>query len=92
MRPARQRLLLASALVLAILCAGIYTLSKRQKSEHVAHLVILFSQGKSLECEGYEVHEQSFNFVSGTLSFVGKPNTPYHRLTLALDSCKLKEH
>lgn len=81
-----KTLVVAFIVILAVL-AGIWASVQVSRSKEEARLVVLFNQGKKLECNGIIVSQKEFNFVSGTLSFIGKPNTPYHGSTLSLEWC-----
>lgn len=79
--------LIALLVVAIIILASAYATLQKQRAKREAHLITLFRQGKTLECQGLKVSEREFNLVSGTLSFVGKARTPHHGVTISLDSC-----
>ncbi|MGD9596586.1 hypothetical protein [Wolinella succinogenes] len=82
------RYLIALAIALIVILAGSYATLQKKRSEREARLITLFRQGKSLQCQEYRVNQEHFNFVSGTLSFIGKANTPYHGITLSIETCQ----
>lgn len=52
--------------------------------------ILAFEQGATLVCNGQEVDKEHFNFVSGTLTFVGKPGTSKVNSTYQLENCTNK--
>ncbi|NPA63516.1 MAG: hypothetical protein GXO16_00940 [Epsilonproteobacteria bacterium] len=84
-----------SALVLGWILVAIYSYYQNQKRILIDKLYYEFSHGRVLECEApfgerVKVDKNSFNFVSGTLVFVGKEGSSYEGLVVPIDSCKLE--
>lgn len=74
-----------------ILLAALYEFLQVSRSQDQAQLITLFRQGKTLTCGTQEVDQERFNFVSGTLTFVGKTQTPLSGITLSLKDCRSLE-
>lgn len=66
-----------------------YQYSQLSEGSRDQEMILAFQQGATLECGGQEVHKDHFNFVSGTLTFVGKPNSPRANSTYQLENCNL---
>ncbi|WP_208397133.1 hypothetical protein [Helicobacter pylori] len=82
--------------ILAFLIVGIigtsisvYTTYKQnQQNQQEIALQRAFLRGETLLCKGIKVNNQTFNLVSGTLSFLGKKQTPMKDVLVDLDSCQ----
>lgn len=71
--------------IIALMVA--YELLSSEKKQDRQALILQFQQGKTLLCDGQAVHKEKFNFVSGTLVFVGKPKTSLEGSTYPVDHC-----
>lgn len=73
---------------------GIFTFFQEKREDKINDLAQLFLQGKSLVCQmgtqDIEADKETFNFISGTLTLMGKENSDYHRKIIPLKACKLK--
>lgn len=73
---------------------GIFTFFQEKREDKINDLAQLFLQGKSLVCQmgtqDIEVDKETFNFISGTLTLMGKENSDYNRKIIPLKACKLK--
>ncbi|GAA8182668.1 hypothetical protein NP0158_13880 [Helicobacter pylori] len=81
--------------ILAFLIVGIigasisvYTYKQNQQNQQEIALQRAFLRGETLFCKGIKVNNQTFNLVSGTLSFLGKKQTPMKDVLVDLDSCQ----
>ena len=52
--------------------AGAYEFFQNKKANKDREVVLKYMHGESFECRGLEINKSTFNFVNGTLSFVGK--------------------
>jgi len=73
---------------------AIYSYYQNKKRLYIDKIFYEFNQGKELLCkdpfgEEVKVHKNYFNFVSGTLVFVGKENTKFDGLIVPLEKCKV---
>lgn len=66
-----------------VIIATIFEVS--QKSNH--DVALRFEQGKTLKCKEIDVNSSEFNFVSGTLTFIGKKEQN-RGLMFELKDCK----
>ncbi|BCD67744.1 hypothetical protein [Nitratiruptor sp. YY09-18] len=89
----RIKYFILAGLFLGWLAIFLYTYWQDQKRIYRDKIYYEFIHGKELMCKnpfGKEVRvkKQNFNFVSGTLVFMGKEGTPYEGLVVSIDRCK----
>ncbi|WP_200762459.1 hypothetical protein [Nitrosophilus alvini] len=71
----------------------IYFYNSYQEDARERHKKILFDyeHGKEIRCGDTVVSKDKFNYVSGTMVFVGKEESEYAGLVVPLDKCKAGE-
>jgi len=84
------------ALALGWLAIAAYSYYQNQKRIYHDMLYYHYKQGETLVCKApfgaeVEVDRTRFDFISGTLVFVGREGTPYEGLVVPLEECRLKE-
>ncbi len=81
---------LVAFLIVGVIGASIsvYTYQQNQQNQQEIALQRAFLRGETLLCKGIKVNNQTFNLVSGTLSFLGKKQTPMKDVLVDLDSCQ----
>lgn len=88
----KMRVGVGIALVVLAICIGIFTFKQDKNAAHLTQLTQSFLQGETLFCEMntnlLEVNNKSFNFISGTLTFMGKDDSKYKRVIIPLKACK----
>ncbi len=62
------------SLVLIFLAGWVYTFYNQKTAQNEREIINAYEQGKTIKCGNYKVNNNSFIFVSGTLSFVAKEN------------------
>ena len=91
----KMRLGIGITLLVFAVGIGIFTLKQDKAEAHLTQLAQNFLQGKTLECQSnakiLEVSNATFNFISGTLTLMGKDNGEYKRVIIPLKACKIKE-
>lgn len=89
----KMRIYIGIFFLLIATSIGIFTFFQDQKEDKINELAQLFLQGKNLVCQigaqNIETNRTTFNFISGTLTLMGKENSDYHGKTIPLKSCKL---
>ncbi|RVZ16316.1 hypothetical protein EC528_01550 [Helicobacter pylori] len=82
--------LVAFLIIVGVIGASIsvYTYQQNQQNQQEIALQRAFLRGETLLCKGIKVNNQTFNLVSGTLSFLGKKQTPMKDVLVDLDSCQ----
>lgn len=73
-----------------IVLAGVYEYFKDSSGDDNRLKVIAFTQGKTLLCQGNEVNQKEFNFVSGTLTLNGKPDSQYKGILYKISECQIQ--
>lgn len=90
----KGRILVGVGLLVVALGIGVFTLFQEKNDSRLTELAKLFLQGKTLVCvvgsESLEVDKEKFNFISGTLTLMGKESSEYFRKTIPLKACELK--
>ena len=76
--------------VLAVLILGAFLFNKGNEARrlHLEDVLIDFTQGKTIVCEGYEVHKSEFSYSSGTQTFLGKKESNSYGRIISLDLCQ----
>ncbi|OCR16227.1 hypothetical protein [Helicobacter pullorum] len=91
----KSKIFLGIVLLLIAVGIGIFTAMQDKQDVKMTNLAQLFLQGKELICivgiEKLEVSKETFNFISGTLTLVGREDSPYFRKTIPLKACDIKE-
>jgi len=68
-----------------------YTLYQNKKRDYHKLLLYHFKHGKVLICEDINITKDKFNFVDGTLTFVGKEESEFDGIIIPIDKCKIKD-
>ncbi|RAX51671.1 hypothetical protein [Helicobacter sp. 11-8110] len=91
----KSKIIVGAMLLIFALGIGIFTLFQEKANGELTELAKLFLQGKKLVCvvgtETLEVDNNTFNFISGTLTLMGKEESGYFRTTIPLKACELKK-
>ncbi|WP_104697414.1 MULTISPECIES: hypothetical protein [unclassified Helicobacter] len=87
----QKSLTFISLLILAVII-GFYSYRKSQVDKQIFLLQMAFLRGETILCKNTEVDAKNFNFVSGTLNFIGKKDTPFHNLIFSLNECVQKNN
>ncbi|WP_104696036.1 hypothetical protein [Helicobacter salomonis] len=86
----KQKLMGVFALALLGGVVGFYTYEQDRANRTQIDLQRAFLRGETLLCNHVEVNNKNFNLVTGTLSFLGKPNSPMKDTLIDLQSCQKK--
>ena len=85
----RLKMTILLSLLLGWLLVFGYTLLQDRKRGLHEKLLFAFNHGKNLICKSLQVDKTNFNFVSGTLVFVGKEGSKFEGLVIPIDECRL---
>ncbi len=82
---------LISVILFIAMIAMISIFTNNQKSIEKKHakIINLFNRNKDITCDGIKINNKSFNFVSGTLVFVGQDTSDFKGQIIPLDKCEL---
>lgn len=86
----KQKYLALALLVILAIVVGFYSYKKSQTDKQIFLLQMAFLRGETILCKNTEVDAKNFNFVSGTLNFIGKKDTPFNNLIFSLSECSQK--
>ena len=91
----RMKYFIIATLFIAWAAIFAYSYYQNKKRIYIDKIYYLFVHNKDLECvdpfgQKVIVNKDGFNFVSGTLVFVGKEKSPYEGLVISAESCKEK--
>jgi hypothetical protein len=83
------------SLVLGWILIAIYSYYQNKKRVYLDMLYYNYIHGKELQCftpfdERVAVDKKRFDFISGTLVFIGKEGSKLEGLIVPLENCKLK--
>lgn len=67
--------------------AGVYEFFQDKSGDKNREVILKFMHGDTIVCKNVEVNNSNFNFVSGTLTFVGK-KSDNKNLILQVEECK----
>lgn len=88
----KMRVGVGIALIVLAIGIGIFTLQQDKNAAYLTQLTQSFLQGETLFCERnanlLEVNNKSFNFISGTLTLMGKDDSKHKRVIIPLKACK----
>ncbi len=89
----RAKFTILATLILGWLLVAGYSYYQNQKRIYHDKLYYLFIHGKTLHCrtpfgQKVDINKQNFNFVSGTMVFMGKKKSPYAELVVPIDRCE----
>ncbi|WP_297810659.1 hypothetical protein [uncultured Helicobacter sp.] len=91
----KMRIYFGILLLVIAMGIGVFTFFQNKKEDEINNLAQFFLQGKSLICQvgtqNIETNRATFNFISGTLTLMGKEKSDYYRKTIPLKACKLKD-
>jgi hypothetical protein len=80
--------LLLGVASLLFLIIGYSMLQNRSESKNI-EVLLAYNQNRAITCKDVALTNKEFNYVSGTLSFVGKDSSSYRGLVLSIEDCKI---
>jgi hypothetical protein len=85
------KLILGAGLIILVVSMILYEVAQSKKNENDRLIVNAFKQGKTLQCNGFEVDSNRFIFVSGTLNFIpNDANKKDRGVVIDISTCKIK--
>ena len=76
--------------IILIAIISIFTNNQRNTEKNYAKIVNIFNRDKTIICDSIKVHKKDFNFISGTLVFMGKEKSDFKGQIIPLDECQIK--
>ncbi|CBG40379.1 hypothetical protein [Helicobacter mustelae] len=85
----KQKFLSLFALLTFGILIGIYAYNKSQMDKKVYLLQMSFLRGENLSCGKNLISVKDFNLSTGTLTLIGKENSPARNIVYSLKDCDL---
>jgi len=85
----RLKITIVLSLILGWALIFRYSLYQDKKRKYHEMLLFKFNHGKTLICKDVNITKEKFNFVSGTLVFVGKEKTEFEGLVVPIEGCEV---
>ena len=87
----KTKITLSVLIGLLIGSGWLYELNSSKKSQNNREVLSAFKQGKTITCNGVDVSNKEFIYISGTLSFIPNDTNQNHKgLVIDIVTCKLK--
>lgn len=83
----RNRIIVGVCAVILLGMIGIYTFIQDSHNKLDADIIAAFNRGESLQCGEISVNSENFNFIGGTLTFVGKKNSAFLGKIVPIKEC-----
>ena len=75
-------------LALFVLGAYLFNQSSESRRLHLETVLLDFTHGESIMCEGLDVNNSEFSYSSGTQTFLGKKESKMFGRIISLDQCQ----
>lgn len=73
--------------IVLIVAASFYEMRKEDSSEKMFMTIEAFKNGRTVDCNGVEISNKHFNFVSGTNTFLGRDDSNYSMQRYQVKDC-----
>jgi len=84
----KQKLGVSTVLGLLILGAYLFNKGSEARRVHLENVLLDFTHGKTIVCDGYEIHKEEYSYSSGTQTFLGKKESNTYGRIISLDLCQ----
>ena len=84
----KQKFLVTAVVMLVILSAIGFNKYNTTKQEKMVNAVLLYKQGKTINCEGLEVNSDNYTLSIGTYTFIGKKDTENYAKMISASTCR----
>jgi len=84
----KQKFLVTSILLFVILSAIGFNKYNRAQQEKMMNAVLMYNQGKTINCDGLEVNKETYTLSIGTYTFIGKEGTQNYSKMLSASTCR----
>ncbi len=76
--------------VLSLFILGAYLFNQHSESRrvHLETVLLDFTNGKNIVCDGIDVNNSKFSYSSGTQTFLGKKESSMFGRIISLDQCQ----
>ena len=85
---AKQKMI--TVVIFASLIAGayLYNQSTQDRRLHLETVLLEYTHGEHIVCDGIDVSKEEFSYSSGTQTFIGMKDTKMFGRLLSLDKCQ----
>lgn len=87
----RDKIIGAVILLILAVAAVIYETASEDSTQRNMLTIEAFRNGKILDCKNSPVSKENYNYISGTNTFVGKPNSEVNMQRYQVGDCRIKE-
>ena len=84
----KQKLTSVGFVSIFILGAYLFNLNSENRRLHLEDVLLEFTHGKSIVCNGIDVSNTEFSYSSGTQTFLGLKESKMFGRLISLDSCQ----
>ena len=84
----RQKFLVTFSVLLLIFLAIAFNKYNTIAQEKMMQVVLLYNQGKTINCNGLEVNKKEFTLSIGTYTFIGKKGTDNYAKMISASTCR----
>lgn len=84
----KQKAIVTSVVFILILSAIGFNKYTNLQQERMMNVVLLYNQGKTVNCNGLEVNKENYTLSIGTYTFIGKEGTKNYSKMLSASTCR----
>jgi len=84
----KQKALVSVIVLLVIFLAIGFNKYNSLAQEKMMNVVLLYNQGKTVDCDGLEVNKDMYTLSVGTYTFIGKKGTDNYSKMISASTCK----
>jgi len=71
-----------------VIGAYLYNQNSQQRRLHLEGVLLEYTHGEHITCDGIDVSKEEFSYSSGTQTFIGMKETQMYGRLLSLDKCQ----
>lgn len=84
----QQKYLVTAVVMLLVLLAIGFNKYNTAQQEKMMNAVLLYKQGKTINCEGLKVNIDNYTLSVGTYTFIGKKDTDNYAKMISASTCR----
>jgi len=85
----KKQKFLVTIIVLSVILSAIgFNKYNTIKQEEMLNAVLLYNQGKTINCNGLDVNKDTYTLSIGTYTFIGKEGTKNYSKMLSASTCR----
>ena len=84
----KQKLITVFIIGLFVLGAYLFNVNSENRRLHLEGVLLEFTHGKNITCNGLDVNNSEFSYSSGTQTFIGIKESKMFGRLISLDSCQ----